>query len=52
MSCSDVGKSIATSQFIPNAVEVAANTFKFGPTGIEGEVVMYSNAVALDDFWL
>ena len=39
MSCTTV---LQLAQFSPNAVEAEANTVKFGPTSVEGEVVFYS----------
>ena len=49
MSCTTV---LEVAQFVPNAVEAEANTVKFGPTGIEGEVVMWSEEAGLDTFFL
>ena len=49
MSCQTV---LEVAQFVPNAVEAEANTVKFGPTNVEGEVVMWSEAYGLDVFFL
>ena len=49
MSCTTV---LEVAQFVPNAVEAEANTVKFGPTGVEGEVVMWSEGTGLDTFFL
>lgn len=49
MSCTTV---LQLAQFAPNAVEAEANTVKFGPTNVEGEVVFYSEIQGLDTFFL
>ena len=49
MSCTTV---LTVAQFSPNTVEVEANGVKFGPTGTEGSVVMFSNIEGLDTFYL
>ncbi len=51
MSCSS-SVTLEVAQFAPNVVESEANTVFFGPTNVEGEVVMWSEIQGLDTYFL
>ena len=51
MSCT-ASVTLEVAQFAPNVVESEANTVFFGPTSVEGEVVMWSEIQGLDTYFL
>ena len=51
MSCT-ASVTLEVAQFAPNVVESEANTVFFGPTSVEGEVVMFSEIQGLDTYFL